>query len=116
MTVVEGSAHGFGAFTIGNPGRAALELADGPPTAPVGRGDVELTAVSLDRLGLRAASVRGVSHREDGEPRQDAFALAHNRRPEDGLVAVVCDGVGLYAETIFPSSRSRCSADRGTRQ
>lgn len=97
MTVVEGAAHGFGAFTIGNPGRAALELADGPPTAPVGRADVELTAVSLDRLVLRAASVRGVSHREDGEPRQDAFALAHNRRPEDGLVAVVCDGVGQYA-------------------
>ncbi|QNE20761.1 hypothetical protein F1D05_26175 [Kribbella qitaiheensis] len=100
MGAVDGATHRVESFVIGNPGRAVLELADGPPAVPIGRADVELSAVSLEGLILRAATVRGVSHREDLEPRQDAFALAYGEVTQGGLVAVVCDGVGQYAASF----------------
>jgi len=78
-------------FAIGDPGRAALELPDGPPTARIGVADVELSAASLPGMLIRGASVRGLQHRARGKVRQDSFALGHRA---DEAVAVVCDGVG----------------------
>lgn len=81
---------------MGDPGRAAVEIREGPPVSDIGRSDVEL--VSADSLGIRirAASVRGLLHRRQGTPRQDAFALGHNTSPDGPgfVVASVCDGVG----------------------
>ncbi len=89
------SPTGPSVLAIGTPGRAATELAAGPPVdADVP--DVALTAASSPRIDVRAASVRGLQHRAAGEPRQDAFALrlAHPDSGGDELIAVVCDGVG----------------------
>ena len=83
-------------LAIGTPGRAALELPPGPPTARIGPADVELSTASLPGLIIQAASSRGLQHRANGTVRQDAFALAHRALADDEneVVAVVCDGVG----------------------
>lgn len=77
---------------IGNPGRAALEVPDGPPPALVGPSDIELSAAALPGMLIRAASVRGVQHRARHTVRQDAFALGQWN--ETVAIAAVCDGVG----------------------
>lgn len=84
-------------FAIGDPGRTALELPAGPPGIPIGQADVELSAATVPGMALRAASVRGLLHRFNATPGQDAFALAEQHRDEPDApraVAVVCDGVG----------------------
>lgn len=83
-------------YAIGNPGRAGLELPAGAPPDRVGLSDVELSAATEPGMLVRAATVRGLLHRSNGEARQDAFALGRHAA-EDGTahaVAVVCDGVG----------------------
>jgi hypothetical protein len=88
-------------YSVGDPGRAALELAAGPPATPIGCADVELSTASLPGMLILAASSRGLEHQAAGTPRQDAFALGH-RCTEDGLseaVAVVCDGVGALSRS-----------------
>jgi hypothetical protein len=87
---------------IGNPGRAALEVPDGPPPAVAGRSDIELSAASLPGMGIRAASVRGVQHRSRHTVRQDAFALG--RSPDGRAVAVVCDGVGSLDRSDYAAA------------
>jgi hypothetical protein len=77
---------------IGNPGRAALEVTDGPPPAVIGPSDIELSAASLPGMLIRAASVRGVLHRSRCTVRQDAFALGQSG--DTVAVVAVCDGVG----------------------
>ena len=59
--------------------------------------DIALTPASVGRIEVRAASVRGRQHRAVGDPRQDDFALG----VADGedLIAVVCDGVGLFPQS-----------------
>jgi len=85
-------------FAIGDPGRAALELPDGPPPARIGVADVECSAVSMPGLLVRAATCRGLVHRANGTPRQDAFALG-KADGNAGLIAVVCDGVGQFGRS-----------------
>jgi Protein phosphatase 2C len=83
-------------FAIGDPGRAALEVPPGRPSARVGPADAELSAATLPGMVIQAASTRGILHRASGTVRQDAFALGHQTvsgEPEMA-VAVVCDGVG----------------------
>lgn len=84
-------------FAIGDPGRTALELPAGPPGTPIGQPDAELSAANVPGMVIRAASVRGLLHRFNATPGQDAFALAEHHREEPDApraVAVVCDGVG----------------------
>jgi hypothetical protein len=84
--------HPTALFAIGEPGRAAVETPDGPPPATVGPPDIELSAVTLPGMRIRAASTRGVQHRVEQTLRQDAFALS---QAAGGVaVAAVCDGVG----------------------
>ena len=64
-------------FSIGDPGRAALEVPDGAPPARIGPADAELSAASLPGMLIRAATCRGLMHRANGTPRQDAFALGY---------------------------------------
>ena len=88
-------------YSVGVPGRAALESLVGPPAAPVGGADVELSSASLPRILILAASSRGLQHRAAGTPRQDSFALAHRGGPEGNAeaIAVVCDGVGALTRS-----------------
>ena len=83
-------------LAVGEPGRAALELPPGPPSARIGPADVELSTASLPGLVILAASSRGLQHRANRTVRQDAFALGHLNVADgdEHAVAVVCDGVG----------------------
>lgn len=83
-------------FTVGDPGRAALETPDGPPSARIGPADVELSTASLPGVLIRAASTRGLQHRSRGTTRQDTFALGRLEVSGQAAqaVVVVCDGVG----------------------
>lgn len=78
--------------TIGLPSRTARKSAIAAadhPTYP----DTMLDWGRIGNLELRAASARGASHRIDGRPRQDAFAVG--TAPGGGFViAAVADGVG----------------------
>lgn len=81
-----------GPATIGDPGRAHAEVRPRlrldpaqPPDTVADHG----TAVSLE---VRAASVRGLSHRDSGTPRQDAYGFALSA-DEQHLIVVVADGV-----------------------
>lgn len=83
-------------FVIGDPGRAAQEIPDGPPPALVGPADVHLSMASMAGMVIRAASSRGVHHRARHITRQDTYALsrlARDSQPEHAVLAV-CDGVG----------------------
>jgi hypothetical protein len=103
-------------FAIGNPGRAALEVPDGAPGARSGPADVELSAASLPRMLIRAATTRGLLHRARGTPRQDAFALGHRSVVGEigQAIAVVCDGVGHFGRSDEAAALvSRRLADLG---
>jgi len=103
-------------FVIGDPGRTARELPAGPPVAPAGQADVELTAATVPGMVIRAATVRGLLHRCDGTPGQDAFALAQHAAAGGPrrVVAAVCDGVGALGRSGEAARLvSRCLADLG---
>jgi serine/threonine protein phosphatase PrpC len=72
----------------------------GPPVA-AGISDIALTPARAGRIEVRAAAIRGSQHRAVGDPRQDDFALgvAAGVADSEDLVAVVCDGVGLFARS-----------------
>jgi hypothetical protein len=103
-------------YAIGEAGRAARELAAGPPAAPAGQADAELTAATVAGMIIRAATVRGLLHRFNGTAGQDAFALARAATAggADRAVAVVCDGVGALGRSGEAARlASRCLADLG---
>ncbi|HWF79301.1 MAG TPA: protein phosphatase 2C domain-containing protein [Streptosporangiaceae bacterium] len=105
-------------YSIGNPGRAALELPDGAPGSRSGPADLELSAAALPGILIRAATTRGLLHRRHGTSRQDAFALSRRAAPgmngEASVVAVVCDGVGQFGRSDEAAVLvSRCLADLG---
>ena len=80
-------------YAIGDPGRAAREIGPGLPPTPSGWPDTAIDAARVDGLELRAASVRGLSHRRTGTPRHDSYSVCWQPRP-GRLVVTVCDGVG----------------------
>jgi Protein phosphatase 2C len=61
------------------------------------RPDTIVDAWSTEEFNVRAACVRGDSHRYHGDPRQDELALAHHAKTGSVVVAVA-DGVGSVAE------------------
>jgi serine/threonine protein phosphatase PrpC len=83
---------------IGDPGRAAIELAAGRPPAIVTNADHEISECSIDGVEVRAASIRGLMHRYREEPRQDRFAISYDA-PNDMLLIAVCDGVGSLGQS-----------------
>ena len=95
--VTDGSSPAL--VAIGVPGRAATEIADGPPPAVIGPSDIAVSAATLPGIRIRGASVRGVQHRAEHTVRQDAFALAQAGGTH--AVAVVCDGVGSLDRSDF---------------
>jgi hypothetical protein len=88
-------------FSIGDPGRAALELPDGAPGTRSGPADIEMSAAALPGMVIRAAATRGLLHRARGTPRQDAFALGQCSIAGEisRAVGVVCDGVGQFGRS-----------------
>jgi len=88
----------FDPFSVGDPGRAAALVRPIPDATEWDWRDTVLDGVCVHdhadepALELRAASVRGLSHRFAGTVRQDDYAY---RRTRDGrfLVAAVSDGV-----------------------
>lgn len=86
-------------LSIGDPGRAAAGVGVGLPPREVWPSDIAVSEHASTQVSVRAASLRGVLHRNgDGAPRQDAFAVAV--RPTTEIVAgVVCDGVGSLAQS-----------------
>ncbi len=89
-------------LAIGEPGRAAAEVPDGPPPAVIGPSDVAVSAATLPGIRVTAASVRGVQHRAEHTVRQDAFALAQAGGTH--AVAVVCDGVGSLDRSDYAAA------------
>lgn len=89
---------GFTPFSVGDPGRAAGMVRPIPDPTEWSMRDTVLDGVCVrdhadePALELRAASVRGLSHRFAGTVRQDSYAYRCTR---DGryLVAAVSDGV-----------------------
>jgi uncharacterized protein YegL len=88
----------FTPYSVGDPGNAAALVRPVPDPSEWDRRDTVLDGVCIradagqNGLELRAASVRGLSHRYYGTVRQDEYAF---RRTDDGrhLIAVVSDGV-----------------------
>ncbi len=81
--------------SIGDAGSALLIEYKFPKASlsPSARPDSVTDAIDFEQMTLRAASVRGDSHRYAGTPRQDAYALGLS---EDGafLTVAVADGIG----------------------
>jgi len=93
---------------IGDPGRSFREVR----TTLIGRRDYPPdTAIDGGTLGpveIRAASVCGLSHRQSGKPRQDAYGFCLDPTGE-WLVVAVADGVSA-------GDYSHHAADRAVRQ
>ena len=82
-----------GGASLGAPGRTALEIGAGPPLMGSAAPDHAVSECTTDSFEFRAASCRGLQHRANGTPRQDAFTIESNPN-SDAVVVVVCDGVG----------------------
>jgi serine/threonine protein phosphatase PrpC len=90
---------GFRVPAIGEPGRAACEVAPGTPV-DAGVADIVLSYSNTSHIDIRAASVRGLQHRAMGEPRQDAYGLGFaNKDGVEEVIAIVCDGVGSLPQS-----------------
>jgi len=89
-------------FVVGEEGAAAQRVVARPATGFPGQHDIVVDGVTFrDEAGapvahLRAASIRGLSHRYYGKTRQDAYAF---RTTADGrwLAVAVADGVSAGA-------------------
>jgi serine/threonine protein phosphatase PrpC len=88
----------FTPYSVGDPGRAAGHVVPYPDRENWHRRDSVFDGVTLGvtrsgrRLVLRAASVRGLSHRAYGKPRQDEYGY---RITPDGRYLVLCVADGL---------------------
>ncbi|PBC39527.1 hypothetical protein CJ179_36540 [Rhodococcus sp. ACS1] len=80
-------------YTIGDPGRSYGEIGGNEPLAEPAPPDTVCDAFDFGGWAVRAASVRGLSHRYDGSVRQDAYAVRYSAGT-GRLVVAVCDGVG----------------------
>jgi serine/threonine protein phosphatase PrpC len=85
-----------GAFTIGEPGRAATQLGSRRPTRFPDSADHELSESCVPGASVRAASMRGLMHRYRDQPRQDRYSVVFDA-PTRTLIITVCDGVGQFA-------------------
>ncbi len=118
--VVRGNSHEHGTidlehpepYTVGDPGRAYTELGGGVPFRSVMPSDSMCDAFDCFGWSLRAASVRGLMHRSDGSPRQDAYAVRYS--PDtDRFAVAVCDGVGSAPQShVAAEVAANCLVDR----
>lgn len=89
---------GFTPYSIGDPGRAAGRVVPRADRENWHRRDSVFDGITFEaarvkrRLDLRAASVRGLSHRAYGKPRQDEYGY---QLTPDGRYLVLCVADGL---------------------
>lgn len=106
------AAGGFIPYSIGDPGRAACGVVPLLDQENWHRRDSVFDGVTLEVPGLghhvlRAASVRGLSHRAYGKPRQDEYGY---QLTPDGRYLVLCVADGLSS-----GSRSHLAAEVAVR-
>lgn len=98
-------------YPIGIPGRLASEVRLGVPLGPSASPEIELAEHDIDGAAIRAASVRGLLHRNRGTERQDAFSCAW-RADRSSLLIAVADGVGSRSRSREASAAAvRVAAD-----
>jgi hypothetical protein len=100
-------------YSIGDPGRAGVEVRPTAVTRPIAWPDTVVDAISLPTAEVRAASVRGILHRDDGTPRQDCYAVSAD---DGGIVVAVCDGVGSLPLSHQAAYRASVDAVAGVRR
>ncbi len=79
-----------GAYSIGEPGRAATEVVPRVSADPSDPADTQCDGGIAGDLVVRAASCRGFAHRHAQTPRQDDYAICAT---EGWLILTVADGV-----------------------
>lgn len=85
-------------FVLGDPGRAYSETGGGFPFRVEQPADTQCDRYDFNGIAIRAASVRGLAHRESSAVRQDHYSIVHDAA--SGLVAgAVADGVGSKAHS-----------------
>lgn len=91
---VSGTQHrgAFERYVVGDPGRAAFGVVTLPDAEFPTHHDVIVDGAEFGALEVRAASVRGLSHRYYGKVRQDDYGL-RSSPSGDWLVVAVADGV-----------------------
>jgi hypothetical protein len=85
------SGGGLKPYEVGDPGRAAREVVASLPDNPHDPADTQVDGGTVGSLVVRAASTRGTSHRHNGTPRQDDYAIC--TAGDRWLVVAVADGV-----------------------
>jgi Protein phosphatase 2C len=85
-------------FAIGDPGRLAAEVRLGVPLGLSAAHEIELAEHDIGGVAVRAASARGLSHRQRGTERQDAFLCAWDA-DKGALFVAVADGAGSKARS-----------------
>jgi hypothetical protein len=98
------------AVEIGVPG-AAFEPGPPPARAGVAFPDTEVDGWSTGRFTVRAASVRGASHRYYRRPRQDSVRVAAHDA-SGAVVFAVADGVSSARSAEFGARRASGAAVR----
>lgn len=96
-----------GRWVVGDPGRQP-EVVPSPQLRVAGRPDTVIDGADLGAIAYRAVSLRGLSHQENGKPRQDSFALGATGNGR-WLFGCVADGVS-------EASRSHLAADLACEQ
>lgn len=95
-------------LVIGRPSRFKIEPGE-LPSLDVSCPDTILDAASAPGLVIRAASLRGDSHRYEGRPRQDAMGLWRT----SGRVVLACVADGLGSATLSHlGAATACDAAR----
>ena len=85
-------------FAIGDPGRLAAEVRLGVPLGLSAAHEIELAEHDIGGVAVRAASARGLSHRQRGTERQDAFLCSWDAA-KGALFVAVADGAGSKARS-----------------
>jgi hypothetical protein len=110
----------FEPFSVGDPGSAWRRVVAAPTPLWPDRRDTVVDGFTVrgssgaDALHIRAASVRGLSHRYYGAVRQDEYAIRHTATH---IVVAVADGVGtLPMSHIAAELATQVSCDEVVRQ
>lgn len=93
MGILDQQVHGV--EVIGDPGKMLLGVGAGAPPREAWPPDVIASSHETEDVVVRAASVRGLLHRNSDnlDPRQDMYGIGFDELTGT-LVVVVCDGVG----------------------
>lgn len=95
--------------------RPSVEEQHFKPLVAAGPPDVSADGFSVGEVTVRAASVRGLSHRYYGDPRQDSYVVEHDRTSHWSFAAVA-DGLGSASRSHRGSQLAARSALKACRE